>query len=799
MTIPQRFSVSKHFHFGFLKLILAVMAVVLSGGFCPILAQNINVYITPGTATLPSSLAQQFTAEVTGTDNTAVTWSTTSGEVSSSGLFTAPSVKKDTTVTVTATSVADPSDFAEATVTVTPAISVSISPTSVSMNADRQQLFQATVTNTDETRVTWTATAGTISGGGMFTSPSVTQNKTVQIRATSVEDPTKSATANVTVMPPLAVVITPSTATVQSGATQQLTGTVENATNPAATWTATLGTVSSSGLFTAPTVYEQTNATVTVTSVEDPNQQARAKVTITPPTAPPFAITTTALPIGPVNSSYSFNLKATGGFPPYQWTLDSGTLPTGLSLSATGVLSGKPTQIGIFPVTLRATDLGNQRVHQSMDLTIGGSAVGQEIAVTFFGLHLDYANVPWPNISFGTQRFWDSGTAWAQINTSSGYFDWSTTDTRVAQALANKVDILFDLARTPDWAQCPSTDTKCGTGAGNNVCSNFDEGGQGNGPNQCYPPSDLNVDGTGTDQNWINWVTALATRYNGEIKYYEIWNEPDAPSMWQGTTAQLVRMTQDARCIIIGTGCSPLSTYTQTAIDPSAQITTPAYVSDTGINVQTAMSQFLSAGGGQYVDVLAYHGYVQWPDPPEGAITEAAGLQNTLAAYSQQSKPLFSTEGGFGAKVVIDDPDQEAAWVARFELLMQSINVGRSYWYAWDGAATSLWSSTTGTEIGGTTYGEMVKWMVGATLSSPCVAVGTVWQCGYTRPGGYNAIAVWDSSQTCDMSVCTYSTFKLPPGGYTNYLTIAGIETTITGSTVQIGSQPILLQNKERN
>lgn len=756
-------------------------------------SQTNQVYITPTTASIASTLTQQFTAKITGTTDLSVKWSATQGSISSSGLFTAPKVTSDTTVSVTATSVADASKSVTAVVTVTPPVSVTISPISLTMNASKQQVFEATVSNTQRTRVTWTATAGTISGGGMFASPNVTQNTTVYITATSVADPTKSAKASVTVMPPLHVTVTPGTATVTSSSTQQFTGVTENSINPAVMWTTTQGTISSKGVFTAPSAYVQAWATVTATSVADPNRAAHAKVTIMPSASAPLSIVTPALPITPVGAPFSFAMSATGGFPPYSWSLLSGPLPTGLSLSSSGVISGTSTQIGTFPLTIKVTDRGANRNQHSFHFTVSGSAVGKEIPLTFFGLHMDYPNAPWPNISFGAQRFWDSDIQWAQINTAPGVFDWTLADTRVNTALANHVDILYDLARTPPWAQCAGNDKGCGSGEGDAVCG-FNLPGQG-GPGQCFPPADLKVDGTGTDQHYIDWVTALASRYKGEIKYYEIWNEPTAPIVWQGTTAQLVRMSQDARCIIIGTGCSSLSTYTRKAIDPSAQITTPAYVTDTGINVATAMSSFLAAGGGQYVDVISYHGYVQWPQAPEDAITDAAPLQNVLAAANQQGKPLISSEGGFGAKVTITDPDQEAAWIARFEILMQSVGVARSYWYAWDGATTPFWSESTGTLIGGTTYNEMTNWLVGATLCSPCVAAGTVWQCGYTRPGGYQAIAVWDSSQSCNEGSCTTSSFTLP-AGYDYFLDLAGVKAKTTGSTVRIGIKPILLENQ---
>ena len=751
---------------------------------------TVHVYITPATASVPSTLKQQFTASVINATDLAVKWTATKGSISSAGLFTAPTVSADTTVSVTATSIADPAVSATAVVTVTPPVRVSISPAAMTMNASKQQVFLATVSNTQKTRVTWSATQGTISGG-MFTSPNVTATTSVRITATSVEDPTKSATADVTVLPPISVKVTPSSASLPASDNLQFTGIAKNASDPSVTWSATSGAISSQGVFTAPDVLIQTMVTVTAMSVEEPTRQARAQVTVTPPTSPPLTILTTAVPGTTVGSAYSFTPGAKGGFPPYGWLLESGQLPSGISLSAGGVLSGSATQAGIFPLTLKVTDAGQHRAHQSVNLVVTGSARGQQIPLTSFGLHIDWMTTPWPNVSFGAQRFWDSETAWAQINTAPGIFDWTTTDTRIASALANQVDVLFDLARTPVWAQCASNDKACGSGNTAWVCAYnaASEGGLG----QCFPPADLNVDGTGSNQHFIDWVTALALRYKSKIKYYEIWNEPSAPVMWQGTNPQLVRMTQDARCIVIGSGCSPLSTYTHKGIDPSAQITTPAFVSDHTL-VSTAMSDFLTAGGGQYVDVIAYHGYVQWPTPPENAVNDAARLQAVLAAGNQQQKPLFSTEGGFGAAAVITDPDQEAAWIARYLMLMQSMGISRSYWYAWDGATTPLWSAS-GTEIGGTTFNEMTKWLVGATLSSPCLATGTVWQCAYTRPGGYKALAVWDTSQACNSGTCTTSKFSIP-SGYDYFLDLTGVKNRTTGAILPIGIKPLLLENQ---
>lgn len=55
-----------------------------------------------------------------------------------------------------------------------------------------------------------------------------------------------------------------------------------------------------------------------------------------------LAITTTSLPAYTVGVPYSFQLVATGGSGHYSWKIDSGTLPAGLTLSITGLISGTP-------------------------------------------------------------------------------------------------------------------------------------------------------------------------------------------------------------------------------------------------------------------------------------------------------------------------------------------------------------------------------------------------------------------------------------------------------------------------
>jgi len=91
--------------------------------------------------------------------------------------------------------------------------------------------------------------------------------------------------------------------------------------------------------------------------------------TLTSPVA--LAVTTSSLPNGTVGVAYSQTLAATGGTAPYTWTIASGTLPAGLSLSSSGVISGTPTIAGgPTSVTFRVTDSTSATATKSLSITV---------------------------------------------------------------------------------------------------------------------------------------------------------------------------------------------------------------------------------------------------------------------------------------------------------------------------------------------------------------------------------------------------------------------------------------------
>jgi chitodextrinase len=194
-----------------------------------------------------------------------------------------------------------------------PAVTISISPTAASVVTTKTQPFTATVTNATNTAVTWQvngvtggdSTHGTISASGLYTAPSSAPNPaTVTVSAILQTDATKSASATVTIAAsqnPVVISISPTVASVVTTKTQPFTATVTNTTNTAVTWQvngltggdSTHGTISASGLYTAPSAVPSP-ATVTVSAISqaDPTKSASATVAIssapdtTAPTAP---------------------------------------------------------------------------------------------------------------------------------------------------------------------------------------------------------------------------------------------------------------------------------------------------------------------------------------------------------------------------------------------------------------------------------------------------------------------------------------------------------------------------------
>ena len=349
-------------------------------------------------------------------------------------------------------------------------------------------------------------------------------------------------------------------------------------------------------------------------------------------------------------------------------------------------------------------------------------------------------------------RLWDTFTNWSMLEPSRGKYDWPALDRWLDAAKAHGVDVLYTFGGTPTWASSNPTG-KC----------DYNPGG-------CYAP--LNM------QDWDDFVTALATHAAGRIKYWELWNEANQHEYWSGGIPALVTMAQHAYAII-------------KSVDPSAKVFTPSGVGGSG-DVPAFLDSFLAAGGGQFVDGVAFHGYVNSiPGVPEDVNRIVDAVQSVMAKRGLSGKPLWDTESSWGPANHLFGDDERVAFVARHYILQWSKGVQRDYWYAWnDTNYGTLWDiATRKMTRAGTAYVEMDHWLNGAEMTAPCVvSADSTWTCEFMLRGGTPAQVVWNSS----LSASSTMTFRAA-AKYLQCRSLDGTSAPIYGGTVPIGSKPVLL------
>jgi hypothetical protein len=454
---------------------------------------------------------------------------------------------------------------------------------------------------------------------------------------------------------------------------------------------------------------------------------------------------------------------------------------------------------------------------------------------SFFGMIVGTsADMP-PLVPFGQFRFWDDGASWPLIEQTGPTPNFAPLDSFLLDLKTEGVnDVFYTLGRTPTWASIGKNDFTC------------DYPSQG--PGSCDLPPDIDAFGNGTDQIWVNWVSAIATYVNtptylqnhAHIKYWEIWNEvyrshvlsnyipPNGNNCcysFQGTYAQLVRLTTDARCVITGQGtilgapCTP--------IDPTAQIVMPSSAANTNGALAVAQN-FLycndnpkngsncSTGnqGANAVDIINYHLYVN-QEPVEALLTSyvngGGGLNGIRPSLqpAELAKPLWSGEDSWGVTNnnigQFKDLDLQAAFVARYHMIAWSLGIASEFWYAYDNQAEGTLllipppPQLPSLTPAGIAYKQVYNWMVGRSMTSPCSLTpptGTIWNCALTAPGGYQALVVWDTSESCSNGTCVTHPYTVG-AQYLQYRDLSGNVNQISGNSVPIGIKPILVENQQ--
>ncbi len=386
---------------------------------------------------------------------------------------------------------------------------------------------------------------------------------------------------------------------------------------------------------------------------------------------------------------------------------------------------------------------------------------GTKINQSFFGADFLLNNLVWPGTdglgrvaTLGGLRLWDDGVKWGQINTAADVYNWTQMDSWIAMAQSQHIDVLYTFGDTPQFDG--TIPTKKGVHCLTPTAYS------------CSPPNDVNSDGTGTDKYFSAFVTALVTRYKGQIAYYELWNEPDCSCYFAGTQAQLVRMGKDAAAII-------------RSIDPNARILSP---SGHVWSMTTWFNGYIAAGGAPNFDIVNMHmrGDGTLNMTPESFLTTYSNIESDLVTEKLNNLPLWDGEHGIKASETLTDPDELAGYVAREVALRAGQGIQRQYVYAWDDSAPVGEQGN----LAGTAWNSIAGWLINHTIS-PCTAKGTVYTCNVD-----DGQIVWDTAQSCSNGVCTTSKYTYP-STYKYETDLTDTKTKLSSKTVLIGYKPIFL------
>ena len=327
-----------------------------------------------------ATATQTYSSSLSAAGGTApYTWSVTSGKLptglslsASSGVISGtPTTAGTANFSVTVTDSESPAQTASAStsIVVAPASPqpLVIASSTLPSGMNGVAYSQALQASGGTPGYTWSITSGSLPAGLTLTNgvisgtPTVTSgtfNFTASVTDSGSPAQTKSAAMTLVVGPNLLTITTSTLPSGTNGTAYSQALQVSGGT-PGYTWSITSGLPSgvsfANGVISGtPTVSGTFNFTATVTDSGSPAQTKSAAMTLLI-ASNQLTITTATLPSATNGVAYSQALQATGGSPGYTWSITSGSLPSGMSLTS-GVISGTPTSSGTFNFTASVTD-----------------------------------------------------------------------------------------------------------------------------------------------------------------------------------------------------------------------------------------------------------------------------------------------------------------------------------------------------------------------------------------------------------------------------------------------------------
>jgi Protein of unknown function (DUF1566)/Putative Ig domain/Carboxypeptidase regulatory-like domain/Glucodextranase, domain B/Purple acid Phosphatase, N-terminal domain len=416
-------------------------------------ALTVTVYALPAisTASLPAgNVGVPYNQSLTATGGkTAYTWSVSSGTLPAGlTLVASTGVISGTPTTVVTSSVTFKVTDANAK-TATKALSITINATPPSITTTTLangyagvSYSQTLVATGGKTSYTWSRTAGslpaglTLSGAGVISGTPTTAGTssfTVQVKDAN----TATATAQLTIVIVPAISIPNNTSLpfgtlgvaynqVLSASGGKLPYTWSLPYGPASLPTGLSLNSSTGAISGTPALTGNNSFYVQVTDVNNMSAYGTVFLDI----YPPVIITTPALHNSFIGVPYFRILAATGGLPPFTWSVSNGTLPAGLTLDpSTGVISGIPTSINASSFTIQAQDTNNTVASKLFSLTISGyGSIGGVVSDQLSGAPLQGVTVML-NLSYKVGNN-SNDKAYSCGNTPFAIEDYSKVDSR---------------------------------------------------------------------------------------------------------------------------------------------------------------------------------------------------------------------------------------------------------------------------------------------------------------------------------------------------------------------------------
>jgi len=386
-------------------------------------------------------------------------------------------------------------------------------------------------------------------------------------------------------------------------------------------------------------------------------------------------------------------------------------------------------------------------------MAVPTAAEAKTIGPEQFGLHVAALGAgATPGVSVSSVRLWDSGVRWDQIQPTKGAYNWAPLDNAVAAAeRAGASEILYVLGSTPKWAASTLSST------------------------ELYGPGTASL--PKKSSYYLKYAKAVAERYKGRITAYQIWNEANTRSFYNGGTydgwIKLAALTKKASKAIRGVDPQADIVAASSTVIPTAKFQTESFFYRYLRELKRQKAK---------VDAISVHLYPVNPKQgPDARVASIAAVRQVMARVGIK-KPLWDTEVNYGdrrtASQVVPKPKKAAAYVSRTYLDSARYGIARTYWYGWDidVLGISLTAPDGSVTRAGRAFLTTRDWLSAGTWTG-CKTSGGVTTCsvGATR-----------------IAYAAKATTIKRPSGVTTVTTLSG-STKPAATTVKVGAAPIRL------